>query len=680
MIFESITLENFRPYYGNVKIEFCNGEKNITLIKAENGSGKTTLLESMRWGLYGGDLKLTSGDKKIGAQSFINKKYLDENPGKELSAKVIINLLGKDLSGEGQEKKYEIRREVFFKNDIHLRTELFLKIDNILHKTDESNLKDIIQKILPEEIDFFIDGERLDVIAPEIIKGRSAKKNESTKKIQESIFRVLGIKSLENAVKDTRAVAEELKVNYLQNSGISQDVLNLQNEEDKIKADLEKDDKVLVELEKEHILVLEEIDELEEELTKIPQKINEKANLESILKEKNFEIKKLEQRYKSVNENYKSFLSVKAVEKISDKIVSNAFKIINAKRRVGEIPTKYEQEFLKELLSSKKCICGNTLYENTESYNNIIQKIELATTKENRELFNECFYILKDKKRSDILEEIKEYISEMSTLIVKIDLLKDEEISLLKSVGDEKLLIKFSEIKNRLTTKYEESKKIAVNRSGIERRKEELVKNLDSKRKERIAAEKKESKFNVEKEKKEFAEKILGHLQKIKYFKEEQGKEGLKEKIEEVYSKVNKKGYKVELTENFEFKIYDNDRSEVGMSKGESKNKALSFIGGLIYYAKELNQKKGVDIFSNGGIYPLVLDAPYGDLDNEYRMEFTKMLPILSEQIIVMVSSGQWNETIEEVVKAKIGKKYILENERRTGDDKTYDVTNIRRG
>ena len=81
---------------------------------------------------------------------------------------------------------------------------------------------------------------------------------------------------------------------------------------------------------------------------------------------------------------------------------------------------------------------------------------------------------------------------------------------------------------------------------------------------------------------------------------------------------------------------------------------------------------------SDGGIYPLVLDAPYGDLDNEYRLDFTKMLPVLSEQIIVMVSSGQWNSKIEDVVKDRIGKVYTLENERRTGIDKRYDITRIK--
>ena len=80
----------------------------------------------------------------------------------------------------------------------------------------------------------------------------------------------------------------------------------------------------------------------------------------------------------------------------------------------------------------------------------------------------------------------------------------------------------------------------------------------------------------------------------------------------------------------------------------------------------------------NGGIYPLVLDSPYGDLDSEYRVDVTKMLPVLSEQVIVMVSSGQWNDSMENVVKNNIGKKYVLENQRRVGSDKRFDVTIVR--
>ena len=680
MVFKSITLENFRPYYGTKTIEFCNGDKNITLIKAENGSGKTTLLEAIRWGLYGGELRLTGGDKKIGAQSFINKKYLDENSNKELSAKVRIELMGKDLSGENKENNYVIEREVFFRNNSYYKTKVSLEINGILSNGIEEGIDELIKRILPEEINFFIDGERLDTIAPEEIKGKAFKRNESSKMIRESIFRVLGIKSLENAVKDTSEVVADLKQKYLESNNISKEVLKLQNQEDEIAGNLERKLKKSVEIQKEHDILVEDLDLLYEELKQIPEKINKEKDLQIKLQELDLNIKKCQDNYSKLDINYKSFLSVKAIEVISENIVKNAFRLISKNKKTGEIPTKYAKEFLEELLSSKKCLCGNDLNEDTIAYNKIIEKIETATTKENRELFNECYYILKNTKKLDIKKEMKDYKIELLSILEKIDFFNNEKLSLLKLIGDKELVKKYSEINEEIRNKQEDLKKISIDKGILEREIEELRKDLDSKKKERISAEKKESKFNIEKDKKEFAEKILSHLEKIKSFKEDQGKEGLKKKIEEVYSKINKKGYTVELTENFEYKIYDIDNIEVGMSKGESKNKALSFIGGLIYYAKELNLNKGIDMFSQGGIYPLVLDAPYGDLDNEYRMEFTKMLPILSEQIIVMVSSGQWNEKIEEVIKERIGKIYILENQRRSSEEKSYDITDIKRG
>ena len=50
----SITLVNFRQFYGKQKIIFSTDyKKNITLIHAENGVGKTALLNAIKWGLFG---------------------------------------------------------------------------------------------------------------------------------------------------------------------------------------------------------------------------------------------------------------------------------------------------------------------------------------------------------------------------------------------------------------------------------------------------------------------------------------------------------------------------------------------------------------------------------------------------------------------------------------------------
>ena len=54
MIINSVTVENFRSFYGEQEISFATDrEKNTTLIYAMNGVGKTNLLNAILWCLHG---------------------------------------------------------------------------------------------------------------------------------------------------------------------------------------------------------------------------------------------------------------------------------------------------------------------------------------------------------------------------------------------------------------------------------------------------------------------------------------------------------------------------------------------------------------------------------------------------------------------------------------------------
>lgn len=375
---------------------------------------------------------------------------------------------------------------------------------------------------------------------------------------------------------------------------------------------------------------------------------------------------------------YDLFLSVKGVEIISSKILKNGFKIIEEKKAKGEIPSRYEKEFLEELIGLKECICGASLASHTENYIKIMEKLESAASKESREKVSEVYFMLKNTDKRNFLQDVNSIKMELYKTEDRITHLQDE-LNILVKDANKDLLNKLQKLKEGLVKKDEE--KNILNRSigSLEIELEEIEKKLNSVRIEKIEADKKNIKSIKERINRDFAERILLSLETLKKHKEAQGREGLMLKIEEVYSKINKKGYKAELTENFEFKVFDTDGKEAGTSGGEGKNKALGFIGGLVYYAKELNREKNKSALDfNGGIYPLVLDSPYGDLDSEYRVDVTKMLPVLSEQVIVMVSSGQWNDSMENVVKNNIGKKYVLENQRRVGSDKRFDVTIVR--
>jgi DNA sulfur modification protein DndD len=54
MIFEELTLTDFRQFAGTQSVKFATDpQKNVTVIHGFNGSGKTTLLNAFTWLLYG---------------------------------------------------------------------------------------------------------------------------------------------------------------------------------------------------------------------------------------------------------------------------------------------------------------------------------------------------------------------------------------------------------------------------------------------------------------------------------------------------------------------------------------------------------------------------------------------------------------------------------------------------
>ena len=64
MIINSITIENFRCYYGVNKIDF-NSNGKITLIYGDSGFGKSSFLQFFRWMFYGDPDFGSSNDKPL---------------------------------------------------------------------------------------------------------------------------------------------------------------------------------------------------------------------------------------------------------------------------------------------------------------------------------------------------------------------------------------------------------------------------------------------------------------------------------------------------------------------------------------------------------------------------------------------------------------------------------------
>ena len=142
--------------------------------------------------------------------------------------------------------------------------------------------------------------------------------------------------------------------------------------------------------------------------------------------------------------------------------------------------------------------------------------------------------------------------------------------------------------------------------------------------------------------------------------------EELEEKIKTTYAKLLRKDYTISLTDHYELLVTDSQGKPVGLSQGESQITSLAFIGAIVDLTREYQVKeKGHALDEElklGNIFPLVMDSPFGALDADHRSRVATNLPLLSEQVVVIVSTSQWRGEVESATQQRIGSAYRLVN------------------
>lgn len=99
---------------------------------------------------------------------------------------------------------------------------------------------------------------------------------------------------------------------------------------------------------------------------------------------------------------------------------------------------------------------------------------------------------------------------------------------------------------------------------------------------------------------------------------------------------------------------------DVAASQGESQILSLSFIGAIIDVVRE-QKKRNEDLgVANAASYPVVMDSPFGALDQNYRTQIADNLPKIADQVVVLASQTQWRGEVSDTMGAKVGKQYVL--------------------
>jgi len=363
MFIKSINLNNYRCHK-NSKIDFFkDGSKGkISIIEGGDGDGKTCIFNAIGWCLYGKETSELLGEPKQNL-GIPNVGLSGTGKLENLSVELWI-----DFEGETSDrpKSARIKRSADFRiNEISrekLEVEMYYDTGSPRILSDKDAQRYIEDTVPSDLVEFYMfNGEYL-----------SSNRNRMGKNIDASIkgqFKIGAIESMANLLKNAedmyRRSAERAAGNDI--SGIASQI---EDNKKKIK-ELESEKK---ELEGQYDYYSSESGKAKAELEKLRMEIMKIKGKQEVVKEFASKQDRLNEISKELDgklaELHKAQYDFSYLE-LSKITNGESYKLVKNEIGRANLPPKIKEEFVHDLLSQHKCICGRPLEDNSTEYEKV---------------------------------------------------------------------------------------------------------------------------------------------------------------------------------------------------------------------------------------------------------------------------------------------------------------------
>ncbi|BAQ60525.1 exonuclease SbcC [Geminocystis sp. NIES-3708] len=642
----SLQLLNFRQFYGKTPvIYFAHGEKNTTIIHGNNGAGKTTILNAFTWVFY----------EKFSAafaspDLLVNKKAINEvefGTAIECFVEIIF---------DHDYKTYQLKRKCFAhrnkENKIVInQPQLFMMIagDDGKWQHPLEQPMDIIERILPKSLHqyFFFDGEHIDHLF----------RIEERHKIAEDTKELIGVKVLERAVSHLKNAQKILKDELNSIGDITITTLIKQQKDQEI---------FKIKLEKDNNLLITRLEQLLLDKQSISAQMLAMGGIENlqVLKQKLLtDEKEVRKNLINTQQAIKKEISTRGYLTFLSSTIAEFNLIIKDLRHKGELPSGIKKQFIEQLLHEKKCICGTELYPETKPYSQVKNWINLAGSTEieeavirletqvnNIESLKNNFWIEINKYQ----ENINNWRIQLSTIEEELDKINEQ----LRQYPDHNIQEKQRQLDNIEQHIREITLNQGENNLQLENIKEELI-NLEKQLKKQ---EVKQEKHSLIIRRIQGADDSIKCILEVQKRLENQFRLALEKKVQEIFNSISFTPYQPHLNENYELNLIENTSGidlAVAASTGENQILSLSFIGAIIDMVREWSKQSNL-VGLDSSKFPIIMDSPFGSLDEIYRRQVGKSIPKLANQLVVLVTKTQWRNEVETEMNPYINKQYIL--------------------
>lgn len=653
MRLQRLYLTNFRQFRSGSITFATENDRNVTVIHGQNGSGKTTLLNALTWVLYG-DVDFELRPEKLANQGAL----VEADSGSTVRVEVTLEFEDENIEYElTRWLEYQKQSEKDYEGEI---VDEDLSLSFILSdgtRGTRSNPQDSIEQILPERLSdlFFFHGEYIEKL--------STKRSEG--EIRNAIQNIMGLKIIERSINHLEAVEDRFEDELEQYANSELKSLIERRSELKDRKD-------------DHTQALESAKESQdtlkseiEKITRTLKHMDDSSELEENRAALEEDLLGVEEQIDQVNQEIEETISKKGNLPFAMPAVEETAKDLDDLREKGVIPSEVSNEFVNGLLEGGECICGRPLEPGTEASETITAYKSDAVV----EGFDQAaIRIISHLTQVD--DERDEYFDTISKLLEQRSALRDMEQSLAEEISEissqlgelDQVDPKTGETPAELETARDEKQaQLESARKDITRHElsvEEIDADLEGINEEIDDARQEQEEAQLARKRMRATEKVRRQLEGSFDNLQSRVRNWSNTLVAETFDKIATKEYEAEITDEFELRIKDqlaDEYLDVDKSRGERQIASLTFIGSLVQIARERYESEEEPQFFSGGIYPIIMDSPFGALDDEHRRQVSDIIPKMAEQVVVMVTDSQWRGPVANELSDIAGREYHLE-------------------
>lgn len=662
MTIRKLILINFRQFIGEQIINFSTDkEKNVTVFVGDNTSGKTTFINAFQWILYDTTSftdktllnKEVANGMTVGEKQSVTGILEVEHDGTiyEISRKVdYICSSSKYVDEKNQEQDAVVKFDKCTKGISYLQS------DGQTKTKIESQFEENIERILPKDLSeyFFFGGEKIGSIA-------------TKSSIKKSVTGLMGLNVLDNAMKHLKMVKKtfESKLDYSGDTRALDYQSRIAGAEAEIKAYQEK----IEEINNQISFYSEEIDKYTAQLKAYEETAKLQERREKLIKYidglKNDLIQAKNGLVKTFSDGGFAFFS--------RCLLDEALIVLQNSSDDTESVPGMEGEAIDYLLKRQKCICGTTISSGSLAEQMLIQEKKKLPPEsigtvvrrykdDAREFLNTSEQYFQHVERA-----YKEYRKARKDLEYREEELKTISEQLIGKKDSSEIERKRSDAVKKIRELESNKQKytLAIGEANA------TIKSSEASMARHLAQNANNSKYN---ELIKYTDAIYNWIDETYHKREVSVKTQLEEKVNANFSLMYHGTRNIMIDDSYRVRYYDITTEE---SEGLKAVKSFAFVCGLVELAKEVissgnSEDEEATKEFKPMYFPLVMDAPFSNMDTSHIRNVSDILPQSANQVIIAVMKKDW-EPAADIMSQYVGMSYSIVKNRDT-DGKEIDT------